>query len=79
MPEINVEAFRARLLALRTELQGLTAASAESAQVVELDQAKVGSLVANGCDAGAGDGQSLQPAPRTDAEADYRRACSNRK
>jgi DnaK suppressor protein len=43
-PEIDVEAFRARLTALRSELQGLAASSAESVQVVELDQAKVGRL-----------------------------------
>jgi DnaK suppressor protein len=43
-PEIDVAAFRARLNALRSELQGLVASSAESVQVVELDQAKVGRL-----------------------------------
>jgi len=43
-PEIDVAAFRARLTALRSELQGLAACSAESVQVVELDQAKVGRL-----------------------------------
>ena len=43
-PEIDVAAFRARLIALRSELQGLVASSAESVQVVELDQAKVGRL-----------------------------------
>ena len=43
-PEIDVEAFRARLTALRSELQELAASSAESVQVVELDQAKVGRL-----------------------------------
>jgi DnaK suppressor protein len=43
-PEIDVAAFRARLIALRIELQGLAASSAESTQVVELDQAKVGRL-----------------------------------
>lgn len=42
--EIDVAAFRARLIALRRELQGLAASSAESMQVVELDQAKVGRL-----------------------------------
>jgi DnaK suppressor protein len=43
-PEIDTEAFRARLKSLREELQGLAASSAESTQVVELDQAKVGRL-----------------------------------
>jgi DnaK suppressor protein len=43
-PEIDVAAFRARLIALRAELQGLVASSVESVQVVELDQAKVGRL-----------------------------------
>lgn len=42
--EIDVAAFRAKLLELRSELQGLAASSAGSAQVVELDQAKVGRL-----------------------------------
>ena len=41
---IDVDAFRARLIALRAELLGLAASSAESVQVVELDQAKVGRL-----------------------------------
>ncbi len=43
-PEIDVAAFRTRLLVLRKELQSLAASSAESTQVVELDQAKVGRL-----------------------------------
>ena len=42
--KIDVAAFRARLIALQAELQGLVASSAESVQVVELDQAKVGRL-----------------------------------
>lgn len=41
---IDNDAFREQLISLRTELQGLAASSAESAQVVELDQAKVGRL-----------------------------------
>jgi DnaK suppressor protein len=43
-PEIDVAAFRKRLLVLRKDLQSLTASSEESTQVVELDQAKVGRL-----------------------------------
>lgn len=43
-PEIDVLVFRERLLALRAELQGLEISSADSVQVVELDQAKVGRL-----------------------------------
>lgn len=43
-PEIDVAAFREQLVALQAELQGLALSSAESAQVVELDQAKVGRL-----------------------------------
>ena len=43
-PDIDVAAFRERLLKLRKELQLLTANSQESTQVVELDQAKVGRL-----------------------------------
>lgn len=43
-PEIDVAAFRARLIALRSELRSLVVSSAESVQVVELDQAKVGRL-----------------------------------
>ena len=42
--KIDVAAFSARLIALQAELQGLVASSAESVQVVELDQAKVGRL-----------------------------------
>lgn len=43
-PEIDRAAFRKKLLALRSELQSLAATSVESAQIVELDQAKVGRL-----------------------------------
>ena len=43
-PEIDTAAFRERLIHLRAQLQQLAASSAESVQVVELDQAKVGRL-----------------------------------
>lgn len=43
-PDIDTAAFRRQLLELRDELQGLELAGAEAAQVVELDQAKVGRL-----------------------------------
>jgi len=38
------EDWRARLLALRAELEGAAATSGESAAIVELDQSKVGRL-----------------------------------
>lgn len=43
MPDF-VSEMRARLLALRQELETATVASEESSQVVELDQARVGRL-----------------------------------
>lgn len=41
---MDIEALRARLIELRAELQGLAETGADAAQVVELDQAKVGRL-----------------------------------
>ena len=43
-PEIDAEGLRARLLELREELQGVADTGADAAQVVELDQSKVGRL-----------------------------------
>ena len=43
-PDIDTVAFRQQLLELREELEGLERAGADAAQVVELDQAKVGRL-----------------------------------
>jgi DnaK suppressor protein len=40
----DTEDFRAQLLALRAELEAVAATSVASAQVVELDQSKVGRL-----------------------------------
>lgn len=42
--DIDTAAFQRQLLALRAELQGLESAGADAAQVVELDQSKVGRL-----------------------------------
>ena len=41
---MDTEALRARLIELRDELQALVETGAEAAQVIELDQAKVGRL-----------------------------------
>lgn len=43
-PDIDSAAFKQRLIELRDELQGLAGTAADAAQVVELDQAKVGRL-----------------------------------
>ena len=40
----NADEFRARLLAMRKELESLAAAGEDSAAIVELDQARVGRL-----------------------------------
>ncbi len=44
MSDIDVDFFRDRLVTLRAELESLVATGEQSAQVVELDQAKVGRL-----------------------------------
>lgn len=44
MTDVKSEQMRARLLALRADLESVAATGAESAAVVELDQAKVGRL-----------------------------------
>jgi len=41
---MNVETMREKLLSLRTELEGIAATGDASAEVVELDQSKVGRL-----------------------------------
>ncbi len=43
-PEIDVAAFRDRLIALREELEAIAETGAEAARPVELDQSKVGRL-----------------------------------
>lgn len=44
MSDLFATQMRARLIALRKELESLAEASAQSSQVVELDQARVGRL-----------------------------------
>jgi DnaK suppressor protein len=43
-PELDVAAFRDRLIALKDELEAIVESGAEAARPVELDQAKVGRL-----------------------------------
>jgi DnaK suppressor protein len=43
-PELDLAAFRDRLIALKDELEAIAQAGAEAARPVELDQAKVGRL-----------------------------------
>ena len=44
MSHVSLETMRARLLELRAQLESLAATGEQSAQVVELDQARVGRL-----------------------------------
>lgn len=43
-PDIDLADFKRRLIELRDEIEGLADTGADAAQVVELDQAKVGRL-----------------------------------
>jgi len=43
-PELDLEYFKKKLIELREELEALQSTGAEAAQIVELDQARVGRL-----------------------------------